>query len=386
MLIRKTPLAWLQLTHQRGRLVIATLGIAFALLLVFVQLGLQGALYESNTVLQSHLRGDLVMVDTQATALITLSGFSRRRLYQALAVEGVDSVTPIYFEYHTLENIDESLTRDLAIYGINPNNSPFDFPDLDRNLHRLRLSDTVLFDRGSIAEFGTITERLDAGQSVRTELAGHRINLAAAIDFIGTSFAFDGNVVTSDYTLFRIFPNITPEIVSIGVITLTDNADPQTVLTQIQQQLPSDIKVVTRQQYVELEKDHWRKTTPIGFVFSMGVIVGLMVGVIIVYQILYAEISDHVPDYALLKARGYRSRYFLSLVLQESFLLAIAGYIPGFLLSSILYKGIAAATSLPLYMTLERALWVFVLTIVMCMISGGIAIRKLGEADPAELF
>ncbi|MEM8603803.1 MAG: ABC transporter permease DevC [Cyanobacteria bacterium P01_H01_bin.121] len=386
MLLRNLPLAWFQLSHQRARFAIATLGITFALLLIFIQLGLQAALYESNTGLQRHLRGDLVMLHDQTSALVTTTRFSRRRLYQALNIDGVEAVTPIYYRYHTLKNIDEARSRDLAIFGINPQASPFDFPDLDQNLTQLNLTDAVLFDRGSSPEYGNFVDPLDANQPVRAEVAGQRVQFVGAIDFIGTSFAFDGNVVTSDYTFFRIFPELNPENISIGVITLASGAQRDPIIARLRQQLPADLKVVTVEDYITLEENYWRETTPIGFIFSMGVGVGFIVGVIIVYQILYAEISDHIPDYAILKARGYRGRYFIKLIMQAAVLLSIAGYIPGFLLSSLMYKAIGQATQLPLYMTWERALWVFGLSTLMCIVSGVVAMRKLADVDPAELL
>jgi putative ABC transport system permease protein len=113
---------------------------------------------------------------------------------------------------------------------------------------------------------------------------------------------------------------------------------------------------------------------------------GFIVGTVIVYQILYSEVSDHLAEYATLKAMGYTQTYLLLVVLQEAFILATLGYIPGFAIAMIQYNLARSATLLPIFMTVSRAVTVLILTILMCFISGAIAVRKLKSADPADIF
>jgi putative ABC transport system permease protein len=121
-------------------------------------------------------------------------------------------------------------------------------------------------------------------------------------------------------------------------------------------------------------------------IFGFGTIVGFLVGTVIVYQILYSDVSDHLPEYATLKAMGYSDRYLMGVVLQEALILAILGFIPGFAVSLGLYGLIAQATLLPVVMSLNRATLVLSLTLTMCVASGAIALRKLQAADPADIF
>jgi len=118
----------------------------------------------------------------------------------------------------------------------------------------------------------------------------------------------------------------------------------------------------------------------------MGTIIGFIVGTVIVYQILYSEVADHLPEYATLKAMGYTQKYLLVVVLQEALILAILGYIPGFTFAIFLYDLARNATLLPIVMTSSRAVMVLVLTILMCFTSGAIAVQKLRAADPADIF
>jgi putative ABC transport system permease protein len=172
----------------------------------------------------------------------------------------------------------------------------------------------------------------------------------------------------------------------LGLITLKPGSDPQLVAKALQANLPNDVKVLTHQEFIEFEKAHWQKSTPIGFIFSLGTMMGFIVGVIIVYQILYTDVADHIAEYATLKAMGYKNLYLLIVVFQEALILSVLGYIPSIALSTGLYALTRSATNLPLFMALDRAIQVLVLTIVMCGISGAISMRKLQSADPADIF
>ncbi|MEO1006919.1 MAG: FtsX-like permease family protein, partial [Cyanobacteria bacterium J06638_38] len=93
-----------------------------------------------------------------------------------------------------------------------------------------------------------------------------------------------------------------------------------------------------------------------------------------------------LPEYATLKAMGYRDRYFISLVFQEAIILAFVGFLPGLGIANVLYALTANATALPIAMTVNRAITVLILTLILCCASGAVAIRKLNAADPADIF
>jgi putative ABC transport system permease protein len=175
-------------------------------------------------------------------------------------------------------------------------------------------------------------------------------------------------------------------LIDVGVIHLNENADLQLVQKALTEKLPPDVRILSKEEFIEWEKHYWKTSTAIGFIFSMGTGIGFMVGVLIVYQILYTDISDRLPEYATLKAIGYKNRYFILVVFQESIILAILGYIPGISITMILYSLASGATNLPIIMTITRAITVLTLTIIMCSVSGLIAIRRLNAADPSDLY
>lgn len=381
----KTPLAWLQLNHERIRLLIALAGIGFADMLMFIQLGFQSALFESTVTIHNAFDGDIFLMSPQADALGFPGSFSSRRLYESVAVGEVESVVPVYLNFGTWKNPVERNTRTILAIGFNPTRNVLNLPGLDKNLNKIKLADYVLFDEKSRAEFGPIPELLSKQPTVKAEMSSNQVTVAGLFS-LGASFAADGNIITSDDNFLRLFPERQRGLIDLGVINLKPGANLETALFKIRQKLPNDVNVFSQAEFIEYEKKYWAESTAIGFIFSLGTAIGFIVGTVIVYQILYTDVANHLPEYATLKAMGYKDSYFVVLVFQEAVILAVLGFIPGCAIAMGLYSLAAGATALPLYMTLNRAVTVLILTIIMCCISGSIAVTKLSAADPADIF
>lgn len=385
MMKRKIPLAWLQLVREKPRLFVAMAGIGFADILMFMQMGFQGALYDSATRLHQLFQGDLVMVSPQARNLTYLDTFPRRRLYQAMSLSGVESANEVYINFVDWKHPQTRRRNSILVMGVDPDKAVFDIPEVNQNSDTLKLPNTVLFDQGSRGDYQALIADVNQGKTVTTEIADRKINIAGLFK-VGSSFGADGNLIVSDLNFRRIFPRHQPGKVSLGLITLKPGTDPQLAIAALKENLPSDVKIMTRKEFIDFEKDYWKKNTAIGFIFTLGSMMGFVVGVIIVYQILYTDVADHIAEYATLKAMGYKSLYLLGVVFQEALILSVLGYLPGVALSTGLYALTRSATNLPMLMVLDRAVTVLILTLVMCMISGTIAMRKLQSADPADIF
>ena len=380
----KIPLAWLQLTREKTRLAVALAGIAFADILMFMQLGFRQALFDGNVRLHTSLEGDIVLINPQSEALLALQPFSQRRLYQALAFKAVASVNPIYIDYIGWKNPQTRQIREIQVIGFNPKASLFNVPGVAQNLDKIKMPDVVLFDKGSRKEYGAVETDFNQGKPIIAELGGRRVKVGGIFE-LGASFGADGNVITSDLNFIRLFKR-KQGLIDIGVIKLKPGANTPVVVEELSKYLPKDVKVISKQDFVDLEKNYWASRTAIGFIFTLGTVMGFVVGTVIVYQILYSEVSEHLPEYATLKAMGYTQTYLLFVVFQEALILAVIGYMPGFAFAIFQYNMARNATLLPIIMTTSRAVTVLVLTIIMCSISGAIAVRKLRAADPADIF
>ncbi|MFN6567043.1 ABC transporter permease DevC [Dendronalium sp. ChiSLP03b] len=383
---RRTPLGWLQLSHHKSRLLVALSGIAFADVLMFMQLGFQNALYDSNTRLNSVLFADIVLMSTQSRNTQNLSTFSRRRLLQAADVPGVKSTSAMYIGLFTWKNPQTHRKTTLQAIGFNPEEPTLNLPEVNAQLDKIKLPDTFIFDRATRGEYKEALSQIEAGNTVTTEVDKRTITIDGLFK-LGSSFAADGTLISSDDNFLRIFPRQLAGSINLGLIYIQPGYDPKQVAEVLKLYLPKeDVKVLTREEFIKFEEDYWKQESPIGFIFSLGVTMGFLVGVIIVYQVLSTDVNAHMKEYATFKAMGYRNLYLLSVIFEEAIILALLGFIPGFAVPLGLYRLTRNATDLPIYMTAARALTVLFLTILMCSISGAIATRKLQSADPADMF
>jgi putative ABC transport system permease protein len=379
------PLAWLQLTREKRRFAAALAGIAFAVVLMLAQLGFQDALLSSVALLHSNLAGDLVLINPQYQSVIQPKTLTDRRLQQALGSSAVASVDGVYLGVGPFKNPFDRTERDIFTIAFEPTSAVLNRPGVAENLDKIRNPGMVLFDSIRRPEFGRVAEAFTESGPVIAEVAGRRIEIVGLFQ-LGTSFGADGNLVMSDETFVRLFPFRTRGLINVGLITLHAGQDRDRAKSEIAGMLPPDVRVLTHEEFVDLERRYWTANTPIGFVFQLGVLMGLFVGCIIVYQILYSDVTDHLPEYATLKAMGYPDRFLLTVVLQEAAILSVFGFIPGAIISQLVYVVSRNATLLPLEMTWRRALFVYVLTLGMCGLSAALAARRLKAADPAEIF
>ena len=382
---RRVPLAWLLLSRQPVRLLIALAGISFAGILMFMQLGFRDGLFDASVTIHRLFKADLVLMSPRSMSSISMSGFPERRLIQSIADDAVESITPVHWNFVLWRNPETRQTRSILALGFEPDDGLFINPMVAEQSHLLRQKGRVLFDELSRPEFGPVAERFNAGDIVETEVAGQRVRVAGLVR-LGPSFGADGNLITSRETFRSLLPNTPRGSIELGLVRLMPGSDPELVAKRMQGQLPGDVKVFTKQQFIEFEKDYWRSSTAIGFIFTLGAAMGFVVGCVIVYQILYGDVSDHLPEYATLMAMGYRLGDLLGVVAREGLLLAIIGYLPAYAAGEGLYALIRNSTKLPVSMAPERAFLVFSMVLVMCLGSAMLAMRKLAEADPADIF
>ncbi|MDX2213816.1 MAG: ABC transporter permease DevC [Oculatellaceae cyanobacterium bins.114] len=396
------PLAWAQLSHQKMRLAVAMTGVAFSNILIFTQLGLRALLFDGITLVPQNLNGDLFLVSAYAPT-IDFGSFPKIYLYQADAIAGVATASPLYIGSAPWVN-PEDFARSAAnhnlpkpetqaidffpntvkILAFNPVQPVFNTPEINQQLKQLNVPGGVLFDRLSQSQLGPVPALFEQQGGVTTVMQNRRAYVVGLFS-LGSTFFDKGHVVMSDWNYALLNGQASLNQVTVGVLTVEPGQDIATVQKRLQANLPEAVRVMTREELLAAEQN-FRATFPEGKILNFGAAIGFIVGVVIVYQVLYTDVSDHLPEYATLKAMGYSDVSLLSVVLQEAVILAVLGFIPGYFTSLGMYSLLTTLTRIPLTMRPEIALQVFMLTLVMCIISGAIAMNKLRSADPADVF
>ncbi len=382
---RKIPLASLMLIRQPVRLVVALAGISFAGILMFMQLGFRDGLFEASVTVHRLLDADVVLISPRSTSSVSMAGFPRRRLVQAMASPEVEGITPVNWNLLLWRNPETLGTRSILALGFEPGHPLFTDPTLAAKAKLLTQKGRVLFDEQSRPEFGPVAQWFREGRTVESEIAGKRVRVVGLVG-LGASFGADGNLLTSSETFLDLIPNTPSGSIEVGLVRLKPGSDANRFAHQLQARLPADVTVLTKQGFIDFEQNYWRTSTSIGFIFTLGAAMGFVVGCVIVYQVLYSDVSDHLPEYATLMAMGYTLKSLLGVVVREGLLLAVFGYLPAYAAGQGLYLLVRSATQLPVSMNTVRAVSVFSMILIMCMLSAGLAMRRLVDADPAEIF
>ena len=387
-LLGRIPIGWLQLSHNKTRMLAAIFGVAFANVLVFVQLGVIGAFDTSIRMSYQPFDADIIISASDANTLSDGSSISRRYMYQSLSNGNIESATAVYVALLDW-NLPNGNSASMQVYGIPPEAMSFIDEGMRENMHRITLQNTMLLDsktRGLDKE--TLSKLIGNGQ--RIELNNVALSLVDTV-LIGSGFGADGNIFVSDQTFLRLFPKQqggTPAHILLNIKTENKSADNiDAVVKQLRMAFgENDIQINSLDARIKDDVTYQMTKRPVGVIFGFGVFIGVLVGVVIVYQVLSTDVADHLKEYATFKSMGYKNSFFYSVITEQAVLLGGIGFIPGSLFAILIYKMMTLATGLPVGMDWSRMGIVLFGTIIACMLSGFIATRRLKSADPAELF
>ena len=376
----RVAFAWRMVVHRKTRTAVAVSGIAFAILVVFVQLGFYGAVVNTALAISSRLDTDIVLVSPRFVHLSQASTLPRVRLFQALALPEVASTAPLYLRYARWREPQTGERCKLFALGFPlGDGSPLALPEVSAQLRSLEPSNTLLADRFTQPECGPFGP--EGSVEVREQVARVVGGFELGVGFLG-----DGAILMSDDTFAGLFSGHSLDRVHLGLVRLREGADIEQAARNLRAVLPVDTRVITRRELSGLLERHWVENTAVGNIFGMGTIAGFCVGVVVLFQILSADIRTQLPFYATLKAMGYRDRRLYHFVLQQSWMFALLGFLPAFAITLTGFPLIRRATQLPVFMTPELALSVLLMSITMCTLAGAMSVRRISTADPAELF
>lgn len=383
-LFGRLPIGWLQLTHSRTRFAAALSGVAFANVLVFVQLGIMGSMATSTLKPYEFFQADIMISASDANSMTEGGNVARQWLFQALADPEVTIGTGLYVANVSWASPTKTLS--LTTYGIDPTLPAFLSPSMASKTGTLQLQNAGILDMFSRGLPREEAAAIRPQTPISFEVSGTTLTLYDTFQG-GGGFGGDGFMMVSDQTFLTLFPARRSAAPDHILLQIAPGAGPDAVAARLRD-LISDktLRIRSYAQAAAEDLSYQQTRRPTGIIFGFGVIIGILVGIVIVYQVLSTDVADHLSEYATFKAMGYPQRFFLGIVFEEALILAILGFIPGFIVASGLLAGMKRATTLPLAMTVDMAGMVFVGTLIACTISGAIATRRLAAADPADLF
>jgi putative ABC transport system permease protein len=388
----QTNLALNNILHNLSKTAVALSGIGVAIVLIFMQLGFRGAVESTATTIYDSMEFDLIVRSPNYLHFVEPGTVSKSVLREIAGMSDVKKVIPFHVTLAGWRHPLGDNLRGVMVMGIDPKNPPFDDPEIVVDFDRLTGSDTILMDIKTHREFGPINgvsfSEADIGRE--SELSRRRVRIAGLFK-LGSGLTANGAVITTEEGFSRLGAGESNDVVSFGLIQLEKGVVAREFIGSLNQRWQSgmespEVEFLDRREVSRRELRRWIGETPIGFVFTLGVLISFIVGASIFYMVLATDVANRLTEYATLKAMGY-SDFKLSLfVLQQASYLSLFAFAPSLLAAWICYGITASLANIPIMMTLDRVLFVFLLTQLMCIFSGTLAMRKLYRAEPAALF
>ncbi len=382
----RTPIGWLQLSHSKARLAVAATGIAFANILVLMMWGMNASTLTATARPIQAFKADVFLLSPEGNDLNDTGTIPRRRLDQALTIPGVRDGSAVSIGMVTFRNPLSRENSSLTVFGVDPDKDLMADPAITAQRDKLKLADTVLLDRAARGNFKALAARVDQGEMPRVELVGRTVSIEGLFS-LGGSFSADGVLIASDQTFMRLVPRRSKGAVSFIALRLEPGADAERIAADLRRLLPaSDTRVFTSAGFQSHAQAYQQRKRPIGILLMAAMLIAFVVGTVIVYQILSADVADHLGEYATFKAMGFTDLYLLGIIFEEAVILAVIGFIPGVIGALILYEILASLSGMPIFMPPARAFMALGFTLIICVVSGAIATRKLASANPADIF
>ncbi|MDV3349848.1 ABC transporter permease DevC [Leptothoe sp. LEGE 181152] len=390
-MFRTFSVAWAQLLHQKVQTIVTILGVAVTAILLFMQVGFRVGLLESSTQLPASFQSDIVLISSSSIAFSVAVPFSERRLNQVLAFEEVESVTPIYITMIFVKRLEEQpkfmSSMQVIAFPLKPN--VMDVPGLAENLDKIKDDNFFLLDGRSRPELSSLIAEIKNNGRVSTEITSigferKKVDLVGLFE-MGASTFYNGNLITSEANFLKVFGLGQGEIIA-GLVHVKPGVDVPQLISRIKSYLPDDVKIMSRKELIREDKAFIETSSPMGIVILFAMLFSILIGIVVLYQVLYQNISRFAKEYATLKAIGYSQRFLVEIVLEQVFVFAILGYIPGFIASCFVYDALSAATKMKFLMSFNIAAFVLFVIFFICTVSGIIATNKLKEANPVDVF
>jgi putative ABC transport system permease protein len=388
MIFSKTSffaIGWSQLSHGRTRMLVALSGVSIIVAMILTVLSLKDAVIASTLQVPRSLKGDVIILSARTQTILRPAPFPRRFLDRLHGVEGVAAVSSVAIENARWINPETRQEHPIRVFGLDLEFDVIALPGINPSDPQLKMKDTIIFDASSRPKFGPVKETFERVKRFETEVNGRRVEVCG-LTYAGVSIASDGNLFTTHANFQRLFPQIGGSRSHIGVIRLTDPQRQSEVVGQVRSMLGAEARVLTRSEMIESEISFMTLNDPVDDIMGMIAGVAFFVGMIIVYQILYTDVVNHLPQFATLKAIGFTGAFLLGIIISEGLILSLIGFWPGLLMAHGLAWLAQQATLLPVSITLSNTVGVLLAAVVMCVLAASIAVRKITQAEPASVF
>ena len=408
-------LARKNLLEDIPRFLVAQAGIMFAVSLVTIQTGIFNGFTRSTAKLIQNSNADVWVASNKLVHVEQTLPIPYTYVSQAQKVEGVEQAEPLIAKGAIWLHADHEIVP-VRVVGFDPNGQLFSPQNLQQG--RVSLIEqpyTVIVDTASLdalhiqgvgdeAQANTMPVRVvgltRGNRSIPSnpfmftslESANTYANSGQSAD-LTCQLPTDSEEIKCTNTLTKPSlgsapvpePLSTADTISFVLIRAQPGQDLAELKQRLEAALP-DTHAYTQSEMIATTQGFWQERTGVGFILGLGAAVGVIVGGIIVGQILYSSVSDHLKEFGTLKAMGASDWVIYGVIVEQALWMAVLGYIPGMVLCLGVGAWTFATQGIAILITPLTAISVFGITVAMCVGSAVFAIQKVTRVDPAIVF
>ena len=371
-------LARRNLLHDRVRLIVTLTGIVFALVLIVVQFGLFLGFTTTTSNNVDHSGVDIWVVSHGVKYFDTGKPFSERKYYQVLGTPGVERAEK-YLQAFAVWKRPDGRTENVQVIGFNPETlvgAPWNV--VEGNVRDVKRDDCVLIDDIYREKLGV--ERLGD----RIEISGHRARIAGFTrgirSFTTSPFVYTSFKNALNYPSAGIAQDQTVYI----LVRAAPGVSPRELKRRLETNL-RDVDVYTTEEFSRSTRFYWMFTTGAGLAVLIAALMGLVVGVVVVAQTIYATTMDHLKEYGTLKAMGASNSYLYRVIIEQAVISAVVGYVLAMGVSAVVVR-LSSKGGAAILLPPSMIGGMFVLSVLMCIAAALVSINKLTKLDPAMVF
>ncbi len=375
------------------RFIVAQAGIVFAVSLVTIQTGLFNGFTRSTSVLIDESNADIWVASEDMRYLDLTLPIPYQRLTQAQQVTGVERAEALLIQ-GTVWRKGSNQIDPARVIGFDPDGQLFRPWNIKQgSLNQLEQPYTVMLNDSDLASLDVkgVNEVGEVG-SFRARVVGLTQEIQSVVSgaFVFTSLENAEAYVNSPIAAPAANPTDPPALtsatpISYVLVRAQPGQDLQVLKQRLEAALP-ETRAFTQTEMSNLNQTYWQESTSVGFILGLGAAVGVVVGIVIVGQILYASVSDHLKEFGTLKAMGASNWFVYGVIIEQALWMAVLGFLPGIGLCIALGAWTLETQAIAILISPVTAAGTFGLTIVMCIGAAVFAIQKVTHLDPAIVF
>ncbi len=379
------------------RFLVAQAGILFAVSLVTIQTGLQYGFARSSSQLIDQSRADIWVSSKNMQHLGLTIPIPYEQVTKARKVAGVDKAEGVIIDGALWHELQTDEITSVTLVGADPQGMLFDrstivqgsFNDLKQPfrfiIDKTGLDGIHLKTLGEVGQINNIGAKL-VGFTQGTQSIIFGTLMFTSLETANTYRNYGTQTTASPTNVGTSAKNPTStDQISFVLIRAKAGQNISKLKRDLEQALP-DTRAYTRQQMSKITQVYWQERSGIGFILGLGAVVGVVVGAVVVSQILYASVTDHIKEFGTLKAMGASDWFIYNVIIEQALWMAILGYLPGIALCLGVAAWTSTAQGIVILITPISAATVFGITVLMCVSSAVFAIQKVTRVDPAIVF